>query len=60
MPSRGSGPQPKISAGDSAIRRTAPANVMRAGVFTSPAPRNAADSKATTHSGTEPANTMFE
>ncbi|MNV62918.1 hypothetical protein D3C71_1554860 [compost metagenome] len=59
-PSCGKGPQPKINGGDKITRRNAPEMMTRAGTFTLPAPRRAAESKAVIQMGIEPVNTIPE
>ncbi|MCY1456566.1 hypothetical protein D9M71_737950 [compost metagenome] len=53
-------PQPKMKIGDRGKSSTPPRSVMRAGVFVSPAPRNAAESRATAHIRGEPIKIILE
>ena len=56
IPSRGTGPKPKIRSGESGISTIAPIRVTAAGTFTLPEPRSAAAWKLTIHTGIAPAN----
>ena len=58
MPSRGAPNPPRISAPDKGICTAAPANIISAGVFMSPVPRNTAPSSAISQMATLPANRM--
>ena len=60
MPSRGNGPQPKMSAGDSGITISAPMQMTAAGNAMLPVPRITAPSELNSHTSTAPANTQFE
>ena len=60
MPSAGTGPQPKISNGDSGMSTAAPAQVTQAGTAMLPVPRITAASELNSHTSTAPANTKFE
>jgi hypothetical protein len=60
IPSAGTGPQPKISSGDSGTSTTRPATFTYAGTAILPVPRTAAASELATHTSTEPANTQLE
>ncbi|MNN75415.1 hypothetical protein D3C81_1917190 [compost metagenome] len=60
MPRPGSGPQPKISKGDSGISTSAPATVTLAGISMLPVARIMAASALNTHTSTAPEKTMFE
>ena len=56
----GTGPQPKISSGDSGTSSTTPATVTLAGTAMLPVPRITAASELNIHTSTAPANTQCE
>ncbi len=56
MPSRGTGPRPKIRIGEAGIITSAPTSVTMAGTLTLPEPRKAAACRLTIHTGIAPAN----
>jgi len=60
MPMAGTGPQPKISRGDSGMSTTTPATVTLAGTAMLPVPRITAASELKSHTSTAPANTQLE
>ncbi len=60
MPRRGSGPKPKISAGDSGISTTAPTQATAAGSSMLPVPRITLASELNSQIRTAPAKMVFE
>lgn len=60
MPIAGTGPQPKMSSGDSGISTTTPATVTLAGTAMLPVPRITAASELNNHTRTAPVNTQLE
>ena len=60
MPSAGTGPQPKISSGDSGISNDHAGAVTSAGTAMLPVPRITLASELNSHTSTAPAKTTLE